>query len=150
MYTLKQSNFSFKLPFVTSVVGVDVGGWPMSRGGHQMCLDHTSQTIYLHGGWDGTKNLADFWNYDIEGGVWTCLCQDTSLAVSVRQCTWPCSWPSVMDLRRRDSLPSKGHLLCTDLCISSLPIMDNFFKWLYTPGIYSLYSPNGIAVSFSG
>ena len=49
-----------------------------------MCLDPTTQTIYLHGGWDGTKDLADLWSYDIKGGVWTCLCQDTSLVVSVQ------------------------------------------------------------------
>ncbi len=62
--------------------GERVSGGPVGRGGHQMCLDLTSQTIYLHGGWDGANDLSDLWSYDIERGVWTCICQDTSLVVS--------------------------------------------------------------------
>ena len=47
-----------------------------------MCIDQASQTLYLHGGWDGTNDLSDFWSYDIGNGVWSCICEDTSLVVS--------------------------------------------------------------------
>ena len=55
---------------------------PSGRGGHQMCIDSVSQTLYLHGGWDGSKELGDLWMYDITTCYWTYLYQDTSIDVS--------------------------------------------------------------------
>ena len=49
---------------------------PSMRGGHQMCIDTESRIIYLIGGWDGTKDLADFWKYEIDHQRWTCLSED--------------------------------------------------------------------------
>lgn len=57
-------------------------GTPEGRGGHQMVIDHRSQMIYLHGGWDGANDLADLWRYDIAKKQWTCLFHDTSLEVN--------------------------------------------------------------------
>jgi hypothetical protein len=51
---------------------------PGMRGGHQMVIDSTSDTIYLLGGWDGCTDLADFWKYNIETGRWTCISEDTA------------------------------------------------------------------------
>jgi muskelin len=50
---------------------------PSMRGGHQMCIDVDSATIYLFGGWDGNKDLADFWAFNCRSGMWTCISEDT-------------------------------------------------------------------------
>jgi len=50
---------------------------PPRRGGHQLVMDSTSQTIYLFGGWDGKKDLADLWSYHIPSNRWTMLFQNT-------------------------------------------------------------------------
>ena len=48
------------------------------RGGHQMCMDvQSAGFIYIFGGWDGSKELSDFWCYDIAGNKWECISQDT-------------------------------------------------------------------------
>lgn len=38
-----------------------------------MCIDPEQGHIYLFGGWDGQKNLDDFWRYDIRSDSWKCL-----------------------------------------------------------------------------
>ncbi|QRV78963.1 Muskelin [Ceratobasidium sp. AG-Ba] len=53
------------------------GSIPPGRGGHQLCVDADSGLIYLFGGWDGSKNLADFWSYSIAERRWTMLSEDT-------------------------------------------------------------------------
>ncbi|KAG8720213.1 Muskelin 1, intracellular mediator containing kelch motif [Ceratobasidium sp. 394] len=53
------------------------GPAPPGRGGHQLCMDVENRIIYLFGGWDGSKNLADFWSYSIVDGRWTMLSEDT-------------------------------------------------------------------------
>lgn len=45
---------------------------PSARGGHQMIWDPRSRKVYLFGGWDGKKDLADFWSFDPLRGIW-CL-----------------------------------------------------------------------------
>ncbi|KAG8792158.1 Muskelin 1, intracellular mediator containing kelch motif [Ceratobasidium sp. 428] len=50
---------------------------PPGRGGHQLCMDVDNRTIYLFGGWDGSKNLADFWSYSVVDGRWALLSEDT-------------------------------------------------------------------------
>ncbi|ORY63700.1 hypothetical protein LY90DRAFT_230776 [Neocallimastix californiae] len=54
------------------------GNSPYMRGGHQMCIDSELGKIYMFGGWDGSKNLADFWEYDENTEKWTCISKDTS------------------------------------------------------------------------
>jgi len=50
---------------------------PGSRGGHQMVLDSSAQMIYLFGGWDGSKDLSDFWAYNIATAKWRLISGDT-------------------------------------------------------------------------
>lgn len=50
---------------------------PGMRGGHQMCMDYVNNHIYLLGGWDGTKDLSDFWRYEVDRSMWVCLSRDT-------------------------------------------------------------------------
>lgn len=54
------------------------GDFPMKRGGHAMCVDSEKGLIYLHGGWDGTKNLDDYWVYEIANNRWKLVSQHTS------------------------------------------------------------------------
>lgn len=42
-----------------------------------MVLDSTDNKLYLFGGFDGYKDLADLWQYDIATQRWTCLSQNT-------------------------------------------------------------------------
>ncbi|ELU02476.1 hypothetical protein CAPTEDRAFT_169790 [Capitella teleta] len=58
-------------PAATADVGCDAR--PGMRGGHQMCIDVLSESIYLYGGWDGNQDLADLWSYHIPTHQWTCL-----------------------------------------------------------------------------
>ncbi|KAL1710493.1 Muskelin N-terminus-domain-containing protein [Schizophyllum commune] len=46
------------------------GDAPSQRAGHAMCFDPTRREIYLHGGWDGSRSLSDFWVYNIAGDTW--------------------------------------------------------------------------------
>lgn len=49
---------------------------PGPRGGHQMCMDYDYGKIYLLGGWDGFKDLADFWVFDCTLQIWKCISMD--------------------------------------------------------------------------
>ncbi|KAI9137613.1 Muskelin N-terminus-domain-containing protein [Paraphysoderma sedebokerense] len=53
------------------------GESPCMRGGHQMCIDSEGGRIFLFGGWDGAKDLSDFWMYDVNNGRWNLLSSDT-------------------------------------------------------------------------
>lgn len=55
---------------------------PGMRGGHQMVIDSTAETLYLFGGWDGNTDLADLWAYDIRTEKWRFICKDTGEVVS--------------------------------------------------------------------
>ncbi|KAJ3119706.1 Muskelin 1, intracellular mediator containing kelch motif [Nowakowskiella sp. JEL0407] len=50
---------------------------PCKRGGHQMLIDSDTGLIYLFGGWDGTKDLSDFWTFDHHTQKWSCISDDT-------------------------------------------------------------------------
>ena len=39
------------------------------------------EVLYLFGGWDGSKSLADFWCYNIDSAQWEQLSSDTSVEV---------------------------------------------------------------------
>lgn len=53
------------------------GERPGVRGGHQMAWDPVGMSLYLLGGWDGHRDLADFWRYDVNDARWTLLSDDT-------------------------------------------------------------------------
>ncbi|KAI8984520.1 Muskelin N-terminus-domain-containing protein [Mycotypha africana] len=52
---------------------------PTPRGGHQMCIDVQHRKIYLLGGWDGKKDLSDFWCFDINRNRWRLISTDTRM-----------------------------------------------------------------------
>jgi muskelin len=54
---------------------------PGMRGGHQMCIDPLTETIYLFGGWDGTQDLSDLWQYHIPSCTWVRLSANTEAEV---------------------------------------------------------------------
>ena len=63
---------------------------PCARGGHVMVIDPMPSThddsglggpgglIYLFGGWDGTRDLADLWIYDLRQSHWRLVSEDVS------------------------------------------------------------------------
>ncbi len=55
------------------------GDAPCGRGGHQLCIDADREKIYLFGGWDGKRDLSDFWCYHIRDNRWKLLSADTTL-----------------------------------------------------------------------
>ncbi|KAK7101686.1 muskelin-like [Littorina saxatilis] len=68
---------------------------PGMRGGHQMCIDVNSETIYLFGGWDGNVDLADFWAYHVPTHEWSCLSKNAEEdgGPSARSCHKMCLDP---------------------------------------------------------
>lgn len=46
---------------------------PSPRGGHQLLWDPNGQQLFLLGGWDGKRDLADFWSFNIQSNTWTLL-----------------------------------------------------------------------------
>ncbi|KAI9560300.1 hypothetical protein GHT06_014315 [Daphnia sinensis] len=50
---------------------------PGMRGGHQMCIDTNTETVYLFGGWDGVQDLNDLWSYSVPNNTWTLLSNNT-------------------------------------------------------------------------
>ncbi|CAE6415260.1 unnamed protein product [Rhizoctonia solani] len=66
----------------------DAGKVPVGRGGHQLCLDVERGVVYLFGGWDGAKNLSDFWSYTIATNQWKLTHEDTAAVggPSARSC----------------------------------------------------------------
>merc|ERR1719204_3005440 len=40
-------------------------------------MDPGSKMIYLFGGWDGNRDLSDFWAYNVALGKWTLISADT-------------------------------------------------------------------------
>ena len=62
----------------SAVVRVVPASQPSPRGGHQLCIDSVQQHIYMFGGWDGSRDLADFWQYNITSGKWSLLSSDAA------------------------------------------------------------------------
>lgn len=58
---------------------IELDDSPSARGGHQMCIDVDDRMIYVLGGWNGKKDLADFWCFDINENRWHLLSLDTQL-----------------------------------------------------------------------
>ncbi|CAB3372834.1 Hypothetical predicted protein [Cloeon dipterum] len=70
----------------------DDANQPGMRGGHQMCIDPVTETIYLFGGWDGTQDLSDLWQYHIPSCSWKKLSTNTEAegGPSARSCHKMC------------------------------------------------------------
>ena len=66
-----------------NTLGLDHSGpdRPGMRGGHQMCIDPTTETVYLFGGWDGNQDLADFWSFQLPNSKWTLISPNTEAEV---------------------------------------------------------------------
>ncbi|KAI8641733.1 Muskelin N-terminus-domain-containing protein, partial [Parasitella parasitica] len=73
----------------------DDGDAPCGRGGHQLCIDSEREKIYLFGGWDGKRDLSDFWCYNVRDNRWRMLSADTTLqgGPSPRSCHSMCYDP---------------------------------------------------------
>ncbi|EKM48670.1 uncharacterized protein PHACADRAFT_108484, partial [Phanerochaete carnosa HHB-10118-sp] len=58
------------------------GDAPSARSGHAMCIDHENGQIYLFGGWDGQKNLDDFWVFNVQAEAWKIISYATQRDVN--------------------------------------------------------------------
>lgn len=106
-YIQQQEYQAFWQP--VSPVDADPDLKPGMRGGHQMCVDPYTETIYLLGGWDGSQDLSDLWAYSIPNNKWTLLCREAELigGPSPRSCHKMC-----LDTKRKQ-LFSFGRYLDT-------------------------------------
>nr|CAD7399137.1 unnamed protein product [Timema cristinae] len=84
---------------------------PGMRGGHQMCMDPYTETIYLFGGWDGNQDLSDLWTYHVPTRKWTLIMRDTEVegGPSARSCHKMCIDP---DRRQIFTLGRYLDMLC--------------------------------------
>uniref|UniRef100_A0A2R5LHF5 Putative muskelin n=2 Tax=Ornithodoros turicata TaxID=34597 RepID=A0A2R5LHF5_9ACAR len=89
---LKNEEYKPKWTLILSVDKPDGKNRPGMRGGHQMCIDIQTETLYLFGGWDGMQDLADLWSFQTSTGLWTCLSRDTEAegGPSARSCHKMC------------------------------------------------------------
>ena len=72
-----ENNSADSTPSSSSNNAISLPVQPGCRGGHQLVIDSTNQTLYLFGGWDGNRDLADLWAYHIPSAKWTLLSLDT-------------------------------------------------------------------------
>jgi len=49
------------------------------------------EVLYLFGGWDGSRSLADLWRFDITTAQWMQISADTSQEVIICACFLTCS-----------------------------------------------------------
>jgi hypothetical protein len=75
------------MPFASSKMQ-KVENSPSCRGGHSMVIDEINNIIYLFGGWNGSKDLSDFWSFDIIRSSWRLISNNTHLdkGPSARSC----------------------------------------------------------------
>ncbi|GAA5807665.1 hypothetical protein MFLAVUS_001036 [Mucor flavus] len=71
--------YSESSPYTPFWKQIETDDSPSARGGHQMCINVQDRLIYVFGGWDGKRDLADFWCFDIEEGKWHLISLDTQL-----------------------------------------------------------------------
>ncbi|XP_039276619.1 muskelin [Nilaparvata lugens] len=85
------------------------GPQPGMRGGHQMCIDPHSETIFLLGGWDGNQDLSDLWAYHVPSKQWRLISNDTEAqgGPSARSCHKMC-----LDPKRRQIFTLGRYLDC--------------------------------------
>ena len=48
-----------------------------------MCLDSDAGQLFLFGGWNGSSELGDLWQFTIASNEWKCLSLDSSQEVSL-------------------------------------------------------------------
>jgi hypothetical protein len=53
--------------------------WPSERGGHQLIVDEKRNKLMLFGGWDGSNEMGDFWEFDCGGELWSCISENTAM-----------------------------------------------------------------------
>ncbi|SOV05144.1 related to Muskelin [Ustilago sp. UG-2017a] len=65
---------------------------PSGRGGHAIVFDSEKGIAYLFGGWDGQRDLSDFWAYHVNENRWRLISADTQLqgGPSPRSCHKMC------------------------------------------------------------
>ncbi|XP_066911646.1 muskelin-like [Clytia hemisphaerica] len=115
--------------------GIQCSIQPGPRGGHQMCIDIEKQTLFLLGGWDGTKELADFWMYEIASGQWHCISDDMTSdgGPTARSCHKVC-----IDTKRRD-MYLLGRFL-DGTARGQIEVKSDFYRYDLDTGVWEVLS----------
>lgn len=115
--------------------GAESTNQPGMRGGHQMVIDYPQQLIFLMGGWDGIKDLSDFWVYSIERKQWTCISEDTKAdgGPCARSCHKVC-----LETKNRN-LYMLGRYL-DERERAQVELKSDFFKYDLDTGLWELLS----------
>ncbi|XP_012567064.2 muskelin isoform X1 [Hydra vulgaris] len=115
--------------------GVEVCEQPGMRGGHQMCIDEEKQLIFLIGGWDGTKDISDFWVYNINSSHWHCISENIEMdgGPAARSCHKIC-----LDTKKRH-LYILGRYLDAEERLN-LDIKSDFFRYGLDTGLWEIVS----------
>lgn len=50
-----------------------------------LCVCVCAEILYMFGGWDGTADLCDLWQFSVSSLQWLCLSGDTALEVGLLQ-----------------------------------------------------------------
>ncbi|GLV40092.1 muskelin [Carabus blaptoides fortunei] len=122
-------------------VGDDNQLRPGMRGGHQMCIDAYTSTIYLFGGWDGNKDLNDLWSYNINTMKWSLLCLDSAAedGPSARSCHKMC-----LDTKRKQIFMLGRYLDVQYRCTDTL--QSDFFMYDVESGRWMLIAEDTSSV----
>jgi hypothetical protein len=101
---------------------------PGMRGGHQMCMDTERGLLYMFGGWDGSSDLSDLWQFTVQTLRWDCLSTDTSQegGPSGRSCHKMCldsGSQQLFLLGRYLSPSSRSPLSPTNIPVSLTPVL---------------------------
>ncbi|CAI9718917.1 muskelin-like isoform X1 [Octopus vulgaris] len=114
---------------------------PGMRGGHQMCIDPLTETMYLYGGWDGNQDLADLWAYHVPSQSWTCLSKDTEEegGPSARSCHKIC-----LDYERKQIFSLGRYLDSTLRSVENLK--SDFYMYDITSGKWTLITEDTSAM----
>lgn len=48
-----------------------------------MCIDPEGQKIYMFGGWNGRKDLGDFWEFDLRTNAWRLISPNAAEYVDI-------------------------------------------------------------------
>jgi len=115
--------------------GAECSNQPGMRGGHQMCIDYPRQLVFLLAGWNGIKDLCDFWVYNIVTGQWHCISEDTEAdgGPSARSCHKLC-----LDSKNRNI-----YILGRFLDVgerTQVELMSDFYKYDLDTGLWDKLS----------
>lgn len=118
---------------------------PPARRAQATAYDARNRVIYMHGGWDGIQDLADFWAYDVRAREWTMISPDTSQVLMSRvvpgEGIKPSFEPPIPGLppSRLGPSPRRGHAMAFDDRSGMLYLYGRFYE--PDPNVAARFAP---------